>query len=146
MSRCFTLTGRAAREEAADLLDDPDQPELTALVRQRSLPLDYRWLYRGPDYVGGLARSGADGIGGRWRDGTCREGRHDRRTLCGLYEMALEVGFHRRCRDHRHGCALRRANSGAAARVAGVPVLGYGRGPALASSSASLSTRRRDKL
>lgn len=48
---CFTLTGRAAREEAADLLDDPDQPELTALVRQRSLPLDYRWLYRGPDYV-----------------------------------------------------------------------------------------------
>jgi hypothetical protein len=46
----LTLTDPSAREEAAALLADPNQPELVAMIRQRSLPLDFRWWYRGPDF------------------------------------------------------------------------------------------------
>ncbi len=46
----LTLTDSAAREEAAQLLADPDQPGMVQLIRQRSLPLDHRWWYRGPDF------------------------------------------------------------------------------------------------
>jgi len=48
---CLTLTDPAARNEAAALLADPDQPEMVDAIRQRSLPLDYRWWYRGPDFA-----------------------------------------------------------------------------------------------
>jgi hypothetical protein len=48
---CLTLTDPAAREEAASLLADPNQPEMVAAIRQRSLPLDFRWWYRGPDFA-----------------------------------------------------------------------------------------------
>jgi hypothetical protein len=47
---CFTLTDPAARAEAAALLADPSQPELVALIRSQSLPLDFTWWYRGPDF------------------------------------------------------------------------------------------------
>lgn len=47
---CLTLTDQAARDEAAALLSDPDQPELVAIARQRSLPLNFTWWYRGPDF------------------------------------------------------------------------------------------------
>lgn len=46
----FTLTDQAARDVAADLLADVDDPQLAALVRARPLPLDRRWWYRGPDF------------------------------------------------------------------------------------------------
>lgn len=46
----FALPDHYAREEAARLLSDPERPEYVALIRQRSLPLDHRWWYRGPDF------------------------------------------------------------------------------------------------
>lgn len=45
----YTLTDQAARDVAAELLSDVDDPELAAVVRQRALPLDHRWWYRGRD-------------------------------------------------------------------------------------------------
>jgi DNA helicase HerA-like ATPase len=46
----FSLTGRAAREEAASLLGDPERPDLVEIARRRALPLDHTWWYRGPDH------------------------------------------------------------------------------------------------
>lgn len=45
----MTLTDQAARDVAAELVSDIDDPELGELVRKRSLPLDHRWWYRGRD-------------------------------------------------------------------------------------------------
>ena len=46
----FTLTDRAARDEAAALLADIEHPEAEDSIRQRTLPLDHTWWYRGPDF------------------------------------------------------------------------------------------------
>lgn len=45
----YTLTDQAARDVAAELVADVDDPELAEFVRRRALPLDHRWWYRGRD-------------------------------------------------------------------------------------------------
>jgi hypothetical protein len=46
----FCLASPSARAEAADLMDDPENPAMAQLIRKFALPLDHTWLHRGPDW------------------------------------------------------------------------------------------------
>ncbi len=64
---CFALADQDSRDMASRLLDDIYAPELASFVRARSLPRDFSWWYRGPDYR--LARHTAIAAPGPRRGG-----------------------------------------------------------------------------